>query len=199
MITIEYLRKVAELNLCKDCLTKYKAMIEPAIRIWLSQPLSEFRQAESQITQMVMKTEGVFKGKTWVISFSKGEEEKVADYIDVKAFRKIEKWGFKKEIDYLHQNGILKDSSYRLLDKARIARNKIHGEPIVAELSEEDYSLFSMASSITSQLWSATMIDWEKDISINLKSNAEKVAEQWLLTNVGSILIKSPIKLGREN
>jgi hypothetical protein len=182
MVTIENLRKLAELNLCKDCFWKYKAMIEPTIKIWLSQPLSDFRQAESEITQMVMKTKGVFKGKMWVLSFNKGEEEKVAEYIDVKAFRKIEKMRFKDKIDYLHENGILQDSSYRLLDKAREARNKIHAEPIVAELSEEDYTLFSMASWIASQIWSAMRFDWEEEIITNIKSNTEKVAEQWLKT-----------------
>lgn len=182
MVTIEHLRKLAELNLCKDCFWKYKIMIEGNIKILLSQPLSDFRQAESQVTQMVMKTKGVFKGKTWVLSFNKGEEEKVADYIDVKAFRKIEKMGFKDKIDYLHEKGILQDSSYKLLDKAREARNKIHVEPIVAGLSEQDYTLFSMASWITSQIWSAMMIDWEEEIITNIKSNTEKVAEQWLKT-----------------
>jgi cell fate (sporulation/competence/biofilm development) regulator YlbF (YheA/YmcA/DUF963 family) len=127
-----------------------------------------------------MKTKGVFKGSMWVLSFSKGEEEKVADYIDVKAFRKIEKMGFKDKIDYLHKSGILQNSSYKLLDKAREARNKIHTEPIVAELSEEDYALFSMASSITGQMWSAIRFDWEEEIRTNIKSNIEKVAEQWL-------------------
>ncbi len=169
------------MNLCENCFQKYKALIEPSIKGYLSQPLSDWRQAESYVTQIAMKTKGVFKqGKTWVMSFDKGEEEKVAEYVDVKAFRKIEKLGFKDKIEYLHENGILQDYSYRLIDKARKARNKIHAEPIVAELLEEDYTLFSMASWITSQIWSALMIDWGEDISSNIRSNAEKVAEQWL-------------------
>ena len=101
-----------------------------------------FRQAESQITQIVMKTKGVFKGNTWVLSFNKSEEEKAADYIDVKAFRKIEKMGFKDKIDYLHKNGILQDSSYRLLDKAREARNKIHVEPILQNCQKKTMLCF---------------------------------------------------------
>jgi hypothetical protein len=170
------------LNLCKDCFWKYKAIIEPSIKRYLSQPLSDFRQAESQITQIVMKTKGVFKGKTWVLSFNKGEEEKVDAYVDVKAFRKVEKMGFKDKIDYLHKSGILQDFSYSIVDKARKARNKIHIEPILAELSEEDYALFSMANWITSQIWSAIRFDWEEKIITNIKSNTEKVAEQWSKT-----------------
>jgi hypothetical protein len=157
-------------------------MIEPSVKSYLSQPLSDFRQAESQITQIVMKTKGVFKGKTWVISFDKGEEEEVAKYIDVKAFRKIEKSSFKDKINYLHENGIIQGSSYKLLDKAREARNKIHAEPSVAGLSQEDYTLFSWASWITSQIWSAIRFDWEEKVMTNIKSNTKKVAEQWLKT-----------------
>jgi cell fate (sporulation/competence/biofilm development) regulator YlbF (YheA/YmcA/DUF963 family) len=129
-----------------------------------------------------MKAKGVFKGKTWVLRFNKGEEEKVVDYIDVKAFRRIEKMRFKDKIDYLHKNGILQDSSYTLLDKAREARNKIHTEPILAKLSEKDYALFSMASWITSQILSAIRFDGEEEIITNIKSNTEKVVEQWLKT-----------------
>jgi predicted GNAT family acetyltransferase len=182
MITIEYLRKLAELNLCEDCFLKYKEIIEPNVQEYLSQPLSDFRQAESQITQMVMKAEGIFKDKRWILSFNKGEEEKVAKYIDVKGFRKIEKMGFKDKIDYLRKKGILQDCSYRLLDKAREARNKIHAEPILAAMSEKDYTLFSMASWITGQIWSAMRFDWEEEIVTNIKSNTERVAEQWLRT-----------------
>lgn len=155
-------------------------LIEPSIKNWLSKPISDWREAESYITQMVMKTKGVFKGKTTIISFDESEEEKVADEVDVKAFKKIKYSSFKWKIVFLHKKGILGDSSYRLLDKAREVRNTIHDEPIIAELSEQDYTLFYVASAISSQIWSATMIDWEEDISANLKSNAEKVAEQWL-------------------
>jgi hypothetical protein len=179
MVTIEYLEKMAELNLCQDCFQKYKALIEPSIKRYLSQPLSDFRLAESQITQIMMKTKGVFKGNLWVLSFNKGEEEKVADYIDVKAFRKIEKMSFKGKIDYLHKNGMLQDYSYSILDKARDARNKIHAE---TELSKEDYALFSMANWITNQIWSTIRFNWEKEQIANIKFNTEKVAEQWLKT-----------------
>jgi hypothetical protein len=182
MKTIEDLRRFAELNLCKDCFYKYKALIEPTIENWLSKPLSDWRQTESYVTQVVMKTRGVFKGKKIPISFDKGEEEKIANEVDVKAFREIEMWRFRQKIDYLYKNRILGDFSYRLLNKARKVRNRIHDEPIITEFSQQDYTLFNMASIVASQLWNATMIDWGKDISINLKSNAEKVAEQWLLT-----------------
>jgi hypothetical protein len=183
MKTIEYLRSLAELNLCENCFQKYKALIEPSIKGYLSQPLSDWRQAESQITQIVMKTKGVFKGDTWVLAFDEGEEEKVAEYVDVNAFKEIKNWKFKWKIDYLHKNGILQDSSYRLLDKAREARNKIlHVEPDFVELSKEDYALFSKAKWITSQIWWSIWFDLKEETIADIKSNTEKVAEQWLKT-----------------
>lgn len=183
MVTIEYLRQLAELNLCQNCFGKYKAIIEPKIKRYLSRPLSDFRQSEFQITQIIMKTKGVFKHKDIrVLYFDKGEEEEVSDYVDVKAFRKIEKMRFKDKIDYLYRNGILQDSSYSILDKAREARNKIHIEPELAEFSEEDYALFSKARWISSQTLNAIEFDLEEDIMTSIKSNTEKVAEQWLIT-----------------
>lgn len=127
-----------------------------------------------------MKTKGVFKSDMWVLSFDKGEEEKVAEYVDVKAFRKIERMSFKDKIEYLHKNGVLQHFSYRLLDRARESRNKIHSEPILTELSERDYALFSMANWITSQILTAIRVNWGEEIVANIKSNVEKVAEQWL-------------------
>jgi len=183
MVTIEYLRQLAELNLCQNCFGKYKAIIEPNINRYLSQPLSDFRRAELQITQIVMTTKGVFKHKDiHVLSFDKGEEEEVSDYIDVKTFRKIEKIGFKDKIDYLHENGILQDSSYSILDKAREARNKIHAGPDVTEFSKEDHVLFSKANWISSEILHAITFDLEEDIMTNIKSNTEKAAEHWLKT-----------------
>jgi hypothetical protein len=180
--TIEYLRKNAELNLCYDCFKKYQAVIEPSIIQYLAQPLDDFRQAESQITQIVMKSRGVFRGDIWVLSMSEGDEEKVEDDIDVKMFRDIVKWSFKRKIDYLHKKGILLDSSYFILDKARDARNKIHSDPIVAELSVEDYALFSMANGIASQIITALRFEKGEEVTSNLLSKTEKVAEQWLAT-----------------
>lgn len=91
--------------------------------------------------------------------------------VDVKAFIKIKKWRFIDKIKYLHKNGILQDSSYQLLDKARETRNRLHD---LFGFSEQDYALFRVAYVITNQLWNATMIE-QKDISIWLKSDAEKV------------------------
>jgi len=39
-----------------------------------------------------------------------------------------------RKIDYLHKNGVLRNASYSILDKAREARNKIHADPIVGRI-----------------------------------------------------------------
>ena len=179
MRTIQDLRKVAELNLCNDCFLKYKAVIEPTIKQWLFKPLSDWRVVESYATQMAMKIKGVFKGQLIFLSLDEGDDEKYADEVDAKAFRKIKKWNLKQKIDFLHKNGVLQDSSYRFLNKVREVRNRIHDE--FAELSEQDFTLFYMASAITSQIYMATMHNLGENTSTNLKSNAEKVAEQLLL------------------
>jgi hypothetical protein len=177
--TVEHLRKMVESNFCGTCFEKYKEFIEPTIQSTivslLSRPLADWIETESEITQIVMKNKGIFKGTAIVISLGK-EENKSADMVDVKAFKEIKMWKFKRKIDYLHATGILQDSSYELLDKAREARNRLHD---LIAFSEQDYALFHAAFIITNQIWNATMID-QKDISIWLKTDAEKNAKQWL-------------------
>jgi hypothetical protein len=72
----------------------------------------------------------------------------------------------------------------KLLDRARKARNKIHGEPILTELTEQDYALFSVANKIVSQLWQVVLFEGNEEFNSMLKLNAEKVAE-WALSKIG--------------
>ena len=178
MKTIEDLRRMAELNLCENCFQKYKMLIEPTIRDWLSNPLSDWSEVELHVTQIVMKTKGIFKGKLIFISLDEGSNEKLSDKVDVKDFKAAKKLNFKRKIEYLRKNGILKVSSYTVLDTAREVRNKIH-DPY-APYSEHDRTLFHIANAITYQIWYAIMIEMEEDTSNNLKSEAEKIAEQYL-------------------
>lgn len=178
MRNIQDLRKLAELNLCSECFLKYKALIEPNVKEWLFKPLSDWRTVESYVTQMVMKLKGIFKGDSIFISLDEGDDEKYTDEVNAKAFRKIKRWGFKQKIDFLHDEGILLDSTHRFLDKVREVRNTIHDE--YAELSEKDLALFYMASAITSQIYMATMYPMAS-VTSNFVANAEKVAEQLLL------------------
>lgn len=179
METVEHLRKLAEWNLCDRCFQKYKAFLEPTIQSKIQSllltPLADWTETESEITQMVMKNEGVFKTESIIISLGVDEKENIA-VVDVKAFRKIEKWRFIDKIKYLHKNGILQNSSYQLLDKARKTRNKLHN---LIAFTEQDYTLFRLTFIITNQIWKATIVN-QKDISIWLKTDAEEKAKQWL-------------------
>ena len=178
MKTIEDLRRIAELNFCENCFQKYKMFIEPTIRDWLSNPLSDWSEVELYVTQIVMKTKGIFKGKLIFISLDEGSNEKHSDEVDVTDFKVTKKWHFQRKIDYLRKKGILKVSSYRVLDTAREVRNKIHDT--YAPYSEHDRTLFHIANVIAYQIWYATMIEVGEDTSNNLKSEAEKIAEQYL-------------------
>jgi hypothetical protein len=96
------------------------------------------------------------------------------------AFRRIEKMRFKDKIMYLHKKGILPDSSYILLDKARETRNKIHAA--TEYFSEQDYALFSIANMITDQLWNAIWWDLGERTMQIVKPYIQKISEQWLKT-----------------
>jgi len=179
MMSINDLRKLAELNLCEKCYQKYLALLEPSIKSLSFNPLSDWRKVESYITLLVMKREGVFKSDTIFISIDEDANEKFADEVDVRAFQKIKKLGFKKKIDYLHKNGILQESSHKFLNRVREIRNRIHD--MFSEFSEKDLALFHWAKAVTSQIYYAIMVDWKENISENMKSNAENLAQQLLL------------------
>jgi len=180
-MSIEDLKYLAKLNLCEECYSKYTAMIEPSIKHWWSlEPLIYWREIESCITQIVMKHKGVFKGEIIFISIDEDMDEKFAEKVDVKAFIDIKRWKFIRKINYLKKQGILQNSSYKLLNKVRKIRNVfIHNQ--FTEIPEKDLDLFSCASTLTNYLWNATMINWSEKQSADLKSIAEKFAEQLLL------------------
>ena len=152
-------------------------MIEPGIRPLL-QPLSDWRETESMITQMVMKHKGVFKGDLIFISIDEDIDEKFSNEVDVEAFNKIKKWSIKRKFDYLLKHGILQNSSYEFLNKVREIRNKIH-EPFY-NFSEKDMTLFNYSRYITGQIHPAIMYKSIEKYTARLISNAEKIAEQML-------------------
>ena len=179
METVKHIRKLAELNLCNRCFQVYKQLLEPNIQSAIlslrSVPLADWIQTELEITQIIMKNKGIFKGDIIVISLGKNEDE-ATDIVDVKAFKEIKKWAFKRKIDYLHNTGVLQNSSYELLNKARKTRNRLHD---LIAFTEQDYILFRLTYIITNQIWNATIVN-QKDISVWLKTDAEEKAKQWL-------------------
>ena len=178
-MSLKRLRIIAELNLCENCYKNYKAMLEPTIKKWLLNPLTEWANVESNITQMVMKLKGVFKTDVIFLTLDDNSDEKYDDEVDVKTFQEIKRhWGFKRKIKYLRDEGVLGDSSYSLLFRLSNIRNKIHEE--FSEFSEQDLNLFRRAHTITYQIHHATMFKPPEGISERLKPTAEKSAEQML-------------------
>lgn len=170
---------MVELNFCNVCFEKYKEMIEPNIQATIlslqMRPLTDWIEVESEITQIVMKQEGVFKGNIVVITLGKDEKTNTS-MVDVEAFKKIKRWKIVNKINYLHKRGIIQDNTFQLLNKARETRNRLHD---LICFSEEDYTLFHAALIVTNLIWSSTMFD-QGEIGVQLKNNAEQLAKQWL-------------------
>ena len=177
--TIEWLRKLAECNLCPSCYRKYKQSIEPNIQAIITglliRPINDWLQTEQQITQIVMKTEGVFKEDIIVVSFVEGSQ--ISKLVDEKKFRLIEKWSMFKKIAYLKNKGIIREYSYQLLERARKKRNNIHN---LIAFSKEDYELFHFAHIVAFTLWSSVAVPNQTDISKSYIDNAEEKAKIFL-------------------
>lgn len=177
---IEGLRKLAELSLCEDCYQKYIALIEPTIKRLLSKPFREWTIIESYVTQMVMKLERVFKEDGLIMIYVDEEKDdinKIRDKVNVTAFQKIKRWGFKRKMEYLQDSGVLQNSSYESLEKARNIRNKaIHDE--LYEFSSEDRALIHAAYNTTSQLYYATVYSSEKEEARALKRKKRRKEER---------------------
>jgi hypothetical protein len=181
MTTLQQLRKLAELNFCSDCFQKYIALIEPTIKEWVSKPLSDWREAETWITQLTMRAKGAFKrNDEGILSLNEDEFEAYPDLVDAKKYRKVKKWNLKRKLDYLHKQGVLGDCSYKFLDAIRKIRNRtIHEE--LTEFSDQDLAMFHMANVIASQLFFIDLPTLPEDIISNIKVNVEKTALQLLL------------------
>lgn len=128
---------------------------------------------------MVIKHKGVFKGDEIFITVDEEPGEEISEKVDVKAFRRIKKQAFKDKIEYLRKHGILGDSSYRFLNRARMVRNKIHDA--YYEFSEQDLNLFRWANAIASRIYYAMIFDTPEELAVNMKLHAEKISEQLLL------------------
>ncbi len=179
-MSLERLRKLAEINLCSDCYKEYLMSIEPTIKKFLEYPLSEWRVVESNAKILTMKTYGAFTGRPTSFKIDmKNLPKELRNEFDIERYKKIKKWRFQRNIDYLHKKGILQDSAYKFLCKANKARNKIH--PPFEEYSEQDFSMFHNALNVISQINLAiNVFDQSKEISENLKSSAEELAKQLL-------------------
>jgi len=177
--TIANLRKLAELNFGPKCYEKYLALIEPSIKSIIENYFSGWKSVESTITQLVMRHKGVYKTNTSYTSIDPEELEKYSHLLDVKTFKEIDKWNLKQKIDYLHENSILGNSTFKFFDLLRKKRNTVLHD-IEKKFSEQDLEVFAYASSIASWLHIAFMSTASSKIKTKIMSDTEYSAERVL-------------------
>lgn len=167
----EKLKKTAELNFCKDCYQKYLFLIQGEIEYLLSEPISDWRQTEANITLMVVKAKGAYK-KTNSGVFTPNE----------KTFKQIQKEKLYEKLEILKEAGILGDNLYKFLNKVSEIRNKIHSQ---YKFSEQDYILFRQANTLTSAMVTPILFDLKDDVWKRTLTAIENRAK-WLLSKLNS-------------
>lgn len=178
-LTIDDIKKLAELNLTSECYEKYLAIIHPNIKSIITNYLKDWQSIELYVTLCVMQHKGVFKTSLSFYSIDDDTEEKYGDKIDVKKYREIESWRLKKKIDYLKNEGVLGDNSFKLLHALRKKRNKIHEPDMV--FSEKDLQEFSIGKSVIFYIHTVLVSNnMSKEEQNRIKNLAEKGAEEAL-------------------
>ena len=109
----EKLKNLAELNFCKNCYSKYLALIHGNIEYLLSEPLADWRQTETNINIIWIKAKGLFN-VVKPTGFSAPDE----------AFKKAENEHVYDKLKFLKTKGVIKNSTYEFLNKVRKIRNK---------------------------------------------------------------------------
>jgi len=167
----EKLRKMAELNLCQECYQKYLMFIHGEIEYLLSEPISDWRQVETDITLLAVKAKGAYK-KTNSGIFTPDE----------KAFKHIQKEKLWKKLKILKETGVLGENLYRFLDEVSKIRNKIHPPN---KFSEQDYILFREAKALTTTILTPVLFDLKDDTWNKVLVTVENRAK-WLLSKLNS-------------
>jgi hypothetical protein len=165
----EKLKKLAELNFCEDCYSKYLALIHPELEHILSEPISDWRQTEHNIDVLWIKAKGLYDVNKSPM-FSPHED----------AFQKAENEKLWVKLKFLRDNEILSNFTYKFLDKVSKKRNKIHS---LDKFSEQDYLLFRATKALTDAMITPIIFDLKDDIWKKQLDNNEKLV-QWLLENV---------------
>ena len=161
----EKLKKLAELNFCEDCYSKYLALIHGEIEYLLSEPISDWRQTEENINILWIKAKGLYVANSTI--FSPCEN----------AFTKARNETVKNKLKDLNDKGLINDYTHDFLNKVRKRRNKIH-PPL--KFSKQDYNLFREAKTLTDTMLMPIMFDLKDDRWKNLLANVEKRAKQLL-------------------
>ena len=131
----EKLRKLAKLNFCEKCYSKYLVLFQGEIEHLLSEPITDWRQAELNIDFMWIKTKNLYD----VVNSTVFHPHK-------NAFQKAKNEKLWKKLKFLKKEGVLPVYSYKLLDKVSKRRNKIHPPD---KFSKQDYVMFREVKTLT--------------------------------------------------
>jgi hypothetical protein len=163
----EKLKKLAELNFCKNCYSKYLDLIHPEIEYLLSEPISDWRQTEENINVLWIKAKGLYNVVNSTV-FSPHEN----------AFKKARNETVLTKLKNLKDEGLIKDYTYDFLNKVRRRRNNIH-PPF--KFSKQDYILFREAKALTDTMIPPIIFDlkdavWKKELD-NIEKHAKRLLE----------------------
>ena len=122
----EKLRKMAELNFCKDCYHKYLVLIQGEIECLLSEPISDWRQTEQNINFFWIKAKGLYDVNSTIFSPHQN------------AFKKAGNEPVCEKLKYLKEKGIINEYTNDFLNKVRKRRNNVHPP---TKFSKQDYFL----------------------------------------------------------
>lgn len=178
-LTIDNIKQLAELNLTPECYKTYLTKIHPNIKSIITNYLRDWQNVELYVTLTVMRQMGVFKTSLTFYSIDDDAEEKYGDKLDVEKFRKVKTWWLKKKINYLRDEGVLGENSFKLLNLLREKRNKIHESGMV--FSERDLQEFSIGYTVIFYIHITQGSDNLPEEERNrIRDMAEKLAEESL-------------------
>lgn len=176
-ITVDELREFAKLNMDEKCFEKYLSLIEPNIKSIIRKYFGGWNSIESDITQILMRVNGVYKTSTSVMFDIGDDKNKFRDLVDLEKYKKFEKLTFKRKIDLLLKKKIIGKNTHKLLDFLRKKRNKIHN--FDGYLSDEDRRWFGIRLSvITGVYYGVASSNLKSNKRNDLSGNAEKMASQ---------------------
>lgn len=161
----EKLKKLAELNFCKDCYSKYLVSIHGEIEYFLSEPISDWRQTEANIDILWIKAKGLYVKNSTIFSPHQS------------AFKKAGNETVCKKLKFLKEDGIINEYTYEFLNKVRQRRNKIHPP---SKFTKQDYALFQEAKRITDAMIIPIVFDLKNERWTHHLANIEEYAKQLL-------------------
>lgn len=168
IINLSDIRLELEEELCAKCYREYLKIIEPRIKSLIENYFRDWQYIESIVTLLAMNAAGIFKHKMGYRDVEKESAEDFGDdLLDPIIYEKIKSMSFKQKIDYLHMKGVIGDSLYKVLNRFRRTRNRIHQYSGV--ISEEDRTNFARIHAIVAPLLEAQ------------SGRLDKATEDWLI------------------